>query len=155
MDKYREKLKEQNVVLAIGCVILAAFCILGFLAEAGVVQLSPVAGDSHWQSRWRGFLSGVTMGVLALMGFGLVRNCLAMGDEKKLKKLYIKENDERARQVKLAAQAAACQAFLVLSVVAAIVAGYFSVTAALAILGCEMGTAVITLCFKLYYGNKF
>ena len=34
METYREKLKIQNVTLAVACVILAVFCVLGFLGEA-------------------------------------------------------------------------------------------------------------------------
>lgn len=52
METFQEKLKVQNLILAVGCVILAVFCALGFAAEAGLVQLTPVAGDSHWQSQW-------------------------------------------------------------------------------------------------------
>ena len=155
METYRTKLKEQNWILAIACVILAAFCVLGFLAEAGLISLTPTAGDSHWQSRWRGFVSGASFGVFALMLFGLIRNLLALKDEKKLKKLYIKENDERAIQVWTSARAAGCQAFLLLGLAAAIVAGYFSVTVSLSILACVFGTSVLCVAFKIYYSRKF
>lgn len=155
MSNYKEKLKIQNIFLAVACVILAGFCALGFAAEAGVVDLAPIAGDSHWQSQWRGFVSGASMGILALMLFGLIRNLLALKDEKKLKKLYIKENDERTIQVWTCARAAGCQVFLLLGLVAAIAAGYFSVTVSLSILACVFSTAVICLCFKFYYFKKF
>ena len=155
MSNYKEKLKIQNIFLAVACVILAAFCALGFAAEAGAVDLTPIAGDSHWQSQWRGFVSGASMGILALMLFGLIRNLLALKDEKKLKKLYIKENDERTIQVWTFARAAGCQTFLLLGLVAAIAAGYFSVTVSLSILACVFSTAVICLCFKFYYFKKF
>ena len=84
METYREKLKIQNVTLAVACVILAVFCVLGFLGEAGIVNLTPAAGDSHWQSQWRGFISGASLGILALLLFGLIRNLLALRDENKL-----------------------------------------------------------------------
>ena len=67
METYREKLKLQNVVFAIGCVVLALFSVLGFLGEAGVVKLAPSVGDGHWQSRWRGFISGASFGILVLL----------------------------------------------------------------------------------------
>lgn len=63
METYREKLKLQNVVFAIGCVALALFSVLGFLGEAGVVKLAPSVGDGHWQSLWRGFISGASIGI--------------------------------------------------------------------------------------------
>ena len=73
MESYREKLKLQNVVFAIGCVALALFSVLGFLGEAGVVKLAPSVGDGHWQSRWRGFISGASFGILVLLLTGLIR----------------------------------------------------------------------------------
>ena len=72
MESYREKLKLQNVVFAIGCVALALFSVLGFLGEAGVVKLAPSVGDGHWQSRWRGFISGASIVILAMLLFGLI-----------------------------------------------------------------------------------
>lgn len=154
MENFKEKLKIQNFALAFGCLVLLAFCILGFASEAGLVALVP-AGDSHWQSQWRGFLSGASMGILALMLFGLVRNLLALKNEKKLKKLYIKENDERTIQVWTAARAAGCQVFLILGLVAVIVAGYFSPVVSLTILACVLTLSLLCIGFKFYYFNKY
>ena len=125
MESYREKLKLQNVVFAIGCVALALFSVLGFLGEAGVVKLAPSVGDGHWQSRWRGFISGASFGILVLLLTGLIRNLRALKDEKKLKKLYIKESDERQAQIVAKALCEAMRATLILGLAAVIVAGYF------------------------------
>lgn len=154
MENFKEKLKIQNIVLSLGCVVLLAFCVLGFSAEAGLVALAP-AGDSHWQSQWRGFLSGASLGVLALMLFGLIRNLLALKDEKKLKKLYVKERDERTIQIWTAARAAGCQVFLILGLVAILVTGYFSPTVSLTILACVLALSLLCIGFKCYYFNKY
>ena len=155
MSNYKEKLKIQNIFLAVACVILAGFCALGFAAEAGVVDLAPIAGDSHWQSQWRGFVSGASFAILAFLIFGLVRNIRALRSESFLKKLYIKEHDERSIQVWTSARAAALQTFLCLGLVAIVVAGYFSVTVSLTILGCVWFAAILGLLFKVYYSKKF
>ena len=155
METYREKLKIQNVTLAVACVILAVFCVLGFLGEAGIVNLTPAAGDSHWQSQWRGFISGASLGILALLLFGLSRNLLALRDENKLKKLYIKESDERQAQICTLAMSAAMRASLVLGLVAVIVAGYFSVTVSLTLLASLFAVSLVTIGFKLYFMRKY
>lgn len=155
MENYKEKLKKQNIVLSICIVILAMFSILGFAAEAGLVALSPSAGDSHWQSMWRGFMSGAAMGVLALTVFGLVRNLLAAKDEKKLKKLYIKMHDEREIQLFHNARSAAMSLFLIFGLIAVIVTGYFSATVSITLLVCVFSCSVMCMCFKLYYSRKF
>ena len=155
METYREKLKIQNVTLAVACVILAVFCVLGFLGEAGIVNLTPAAEDSHWQSQWRGFISGASLGILALLLFGLIRNLLALRDENKLKKLYIKESDERQAQICTLAMSAAMRASLVLGLVAVIVAGYFSVTVSLTLLASLFAVSLVTIGFKLYFMRKY
>ena len=155
METYHEKLKVQNVVLAIGCVVLAVFCVLGFLGEAGIVNLTPSVADSHWQSSWRGFISGASIGIFALLLFGLIRNLCAMKDEKKLKKLYIKESDERQAQIYTQALCAAMRATLILGLVAMIVAGYFSMTVGLTLLATVFAASLMTLAFKLYFSKKY
>lgn len=154
MESYREKLKLQNVVFAIGCVALALFSVLGFLGEAGVVKLAPSVGDGHWQSRWRGFISGASFGILVLLLTGLIRNLRALKDEKKLKKLYIKESDERQAQIVAKALCEAMRATLILGLAAVIVAGYFSMTVSLTLLVTVLLVSLMTLAFKLYFGKN-
>ena len=155
MESYREKLKLQNVVFAIGCVALALFSVLGFLGEAGVVKLAPSVGDGHWQSRWRGFISGASFGILVLLLTGLIRNLRALEEEKKLKKLYIKESDERQAQIVAKALCEAMRATLILGLAAVIVAGYFSMTVSLTLLVTVLLVSLMTLAFKLYFGKKY
>lgn len=155
MEQYREKLKIQNIILTICIVILALFSILGFAAEAELISLTPSAGDSHWQSMWRGFMSGAAMGVLGLMLFGLIRNLRAMKDDKKLKKLYITTHDERQTQLFHNARSAAMSVFLIFGLIAVIVTGYFNATVSITLLVCICACSVLCMCFKLYYNKKF
>lgn len=156
MENFREKLRIQNLILAIGSFVLAVFCLLFAAGEAGILPfLSPAAGDSHWQSMWRGFVCGASFAILAFLVFGLVRNIRALRSEKFLKKLYVKEHDERSIQVWTSARAAAFQTFLLLGLVAIVTAGYFSVTVSLTILGCVWFASIIGLLFKVYYSKKF
>lgn len=156
MEQYKEKLKLQNTILGLCCLVLAVFFFLGIAGEMGLVSfMTPAAGDSHWQSQWRGFVSGASFGVLALMVFGLVRNIRALKDEKKLKKLYVAENDERQILIYTHALRSAMQVCLILGLVAIIVAGYFSATVSMTLLICVLLTSVLCMLFKLYYSKKF
>ena len=155
METYREKLKVQNVILVIGCVVLAVFCVLGFLGEAGVVNLVPSVENSPWQSSWRGFISGASIGILAMLLFGLIRNLRALKDEKKLKQQYVKEGDERQKQIYTNALCAAMRATLILGLAAVIVAGDFSMTVSLTLLVTVLLVRLMTLAFKLYFGKKY
>ncbi len=156
MENYREKLKVNIIITAIASFILAAFCFLAAAGEAGIFPFFvPTAGDSHWQSMWRGFCCGASFGILAMMLFSLIRNVPALRNDEKLKKLYVKEHDERAIQIWTSARAAGLQTFLLLGLVATVVAGYFSVPVSLTLLACVFAASLISLAFKIYYSQKF
>ncbi len=155
MKNFREKLKIDNIVTIIACTVLLLFSFLSIAGECGLLPFfTPAAGDSQWQSQWRGFILGASMSILALMLFGLIRNLQALRNEEKLKKLYIKCNDERTIQVQTSAQAASLRTVLILGIVAVVVSGYFSVTVSLTILVCVLFTSLVTIGFKLYYHKK-
>lgn len=155
MEQYKEKLKIQNAVTLPCILILASFSVLGFAAEAGWVTFTPVAGDGHWQSMWRGFLSGATCGILVLMLYGLIRNLRALKDEKKLKKLYVKTHDERTIRIWKEARNSGMVTFLTLGLLAVIITGYFNPTVSITILVCVMVCSSLCLWFKLYYEKKY
>ena len=155
METYREKLKVQNIIYCIGCVVLAAFCVLSFLGEAEIVNFAPSVKNSHWQSSWRGLLSGASISILAALLFGLIQNLRALKDEKKLKKLYIREGDERQKQIYTNALCAAMRASLVLGLVAVVVAGYFSMTVSVTLLAAVFVAALLAAAFKLYFRKKY
>ena len=146
----------QTAILGTLCLILVVFCFLGIAGEMGLVSfMTPAAGDSHWQSQWRGFVSGASFGILALMVFGLIRNIRALKDEKKLKKLYIAENDERQILIYTNALRSAMQVWLILGLVAVIITGYFNATVSITLLIAVLTTSILCMLFKFYYTKKF
>ena len=155
MEQYKEKLRITNVFLMIGCIVLAVFAMLAIGSELGWFHiLKPVAGDSHWQSSWNGFITGASCGILGLLVFSLIRNRQALKDEKKLKKLYVKEHDERTIQILTLARNTAMQILLLGGLVAAVIAGYFSITVSLTILGCIVTASITSLLLVGYYSKK-
>lgn len=156
MEQFKEKIKMQNLTVAVCCCVLAIFCFLSAAGEAGLIGfMTPAAGDEHWQSMWRGFVMGAACGILGLMIIGLIRNLRALRDEKELKKLYVKEHDERQIQIWTAARAAATQTVLMIGLVAGTIAGYFSMTVSITILACVVAHSLIAMGFKIYYSAKF
>lgn len=155
MEEFREKIKLDNITIAISAFVLTFFCALMAMSEAGVIPITPAGGDAHWASMWRGFICGAACGLLFMMIFGLARNIRALKSEKELKKLYVKSNDERQIQIWTSARAAAYQAFLILGLVAVVVSGYFSMTVSITIIACILAASVIGLAFKVYYSRKY
>lgn len=156
MKEFKEKLKVQNTITLFCCIVLFLFTVIVILAEAGVFPvLVPLTGDTHWHSRWRGFITGASTGILALMVLKLIRSIKALKDEAKLKKMYIEVTDERQIQIWTAARAESMRAFVLLGLVAGIVAGYFSVTVSVTIIACVTIHSLMGFGFKLYYSSKF
>lgn len=155
MEHYKEKLKLTNIFLAIGCVVLAVFAIAAIGSELGWFQiLRPVTGDSHWHSQWFGFVTGASCGIFGLMIVCLIRNLRALKDDKKLKKLYVKEHDERTIQIITLARNTAMQILLLGGLVASVIAGYFSITVSLTILACIFLSSITSILLALYYSKK-
>lgn len=155
MEQYKEKLKLTQRITAIAALTLAIFSVLALAAEGGLVELTPVAGDSHWQSMWRGIVSGASCGLAVMMFIGIIRIGKALKDEKELKKLYVKDHDERQIQIWTSARALSMQIFLIVGLVAAVVAGYFNMTVSITILACVFIHSLMGAACKLYYNRKF
>ncbi len=156
METYKEKLKLENRILGLSALFLAVFFILFMLAEADLVAIpTPLTGDSHWQSRWRGLCSGASFGIMGLMFYIMYQNSKALKNDAALKKRYVKAKDERTVQIQILARSSALMAFACLSLVAALIAGYFSMAVSLTLIGCIYALAILTAGFKLYYKKKF
>ena len=155
MEQYREKLKIQNLVMGICCLVLAAFAGLAIGSELGWVSvLKPVTGDDHWHSTWYGYCTGASCGLAAVMLFGVIRNIRAMKDEKKLKELYVKEHDERNIQIQILARNTAMQILLLVGLAATVITGYFSTTVSTTILICILVSSSTSLFLVGYYNKK-
>lgn len=149
MENYRKKLKIDNLFLLCACLVLA---LLQVLAICRII--TPVTGDSHWLDMWSGFIVGASFGLMALFLIGIFGNLRALKNEARLKKLYIRETDERTRQVALLGKSSGNSIFLIAGLVAGIISGYFSITVCLTIIACVLADSVISVCCKLYYQKK-
>lgn len=150
MKEFKEKLKVNTVITAIACVILAVATVLTFDTELGIVPLAGLQDDG-----WRGFVSGASFGLLIAFGIDLVRSILALRNEEKLKKMYIKDNDERDRQIWNYARSSGARATLILSVAAAVAVGFCNRTIGLTIIACAFVQSLLILGFVFYYKRKF
>lgn len=147
MEQYRRKLKLQNILLAVGFMILVVIQVLAYL---GIVTPN---SDEHWADYWNGFIAGAAAGICILFLIGFLINIRALRNETKLKKLYIKENDERSAQVQKNGKSAGATIFMIIALPAAIVSGYFNITVFLTIVACEMVLSLIICGAKLYYNR--
>ena len=150
MEKFKATLKARIRIYAIFTAVLLAVQVL---ACVGVI--SPAAGDSHWNDMWNGIIAGASFGIMALFVVCIVNNILAMKDEKRLKKMYAEENDERTKMIYTDARSAGAMIFLIGGLVAGIIAGYFSIAVCFTILACVFAHSIICGAMKIYYSRKY
>ena len=156
MEKFRDKIKLDNLAIAFSCFILAIFSFLAAMGEAGIIPFfTPTSSDHHWQSMWRGMISGASFGIAVLMLIGIVRTVKALRNDAELKKLYVKDHDERQIQIWTSARALSMQIFLIVGMVAGIIAGYFSMAVGITILVCVVVHSLIGMFCKIYYSKKY
>lgn len=146
MQEYRQKLKKDITINAIGAALLLAVQVLTWL---GIVQ--PVAAGERFQNYWNGFIAGLAFGIMALMIVGIIIDARALRNEQRLKKLYIKWNDERTKAICDKARSTAANIFLLAMLPITVIGGYFSVTVFFSLLGSVLFLAVMTNILKLYY----
>ncbi len=149
MKEYRVKLRTQNVIFTIGSLALIAVQVLAY---TGAIR--PAVNNAHWADFWSGFIAGAALGVTALLIVGLVRNLRAARSDEGLKKLFAKENDERAAAICEKGKSAGATASLCVLAVAAIISGYFNVTVSLTCVVCLFVQSLFMASGKLYYSKK-
>lgn len=151
MKDYRRKLIIESCVLGLISTVLLVVQVLAFNR---VIQ--PVAAPVewiHWTDYWNGMMAGMSMSLTALFIVGIIVNIRALRDEKRLKKLYAKEHDERTAQIQMRGQAMGMRISLILMLAAVIVLGYFDIKLSLTVLVCTFVQSVITSLCKLYWSH--
>ena len=149
MENYRNKLKTQNIILAVSAVSLIVVQILAYLRI-----IKPIEGNSHWSDMWNGMITGMAFAAMGFMIFGFVKNLISLKNPEKLKKQYIKENDERTLQIVKHGQAAGAAAFLLMLPAAIIISGFFNITVCITCLVITFCLSVSMALGKLIYSKK-
>lgn len=145
MEKYKERIRKRLLINGLSTVALG--CMLMFMG-----QILPLETETHDL----GFASGVIMGMLTagavLMLFEIGRILGALKNEKYLRQMYIKENDERTKLIynKIGGDYAQIQSMVQLIAGAGIVFfGYAE--AGIILFGITCLEVIARLIMKLYY----
>lgn len=150
MEAYRGRLKKRVIILWI-----CAALILAAVAIAALVSRDIVLANSDFTG---GFIAGFQFGLIALVLAAVAGSAIqygrAIGNEARLKKLYIAETDERNRYIQDKIGGIGMNASLVLLATAAVISGYFSHTVFFALAAALTGVALIKAGLKLYFRTR-
>lgn len=154
MESYRKKLKIQNAACSIGIFVL-------ILLNTAVRFYAPLSGivlpedhTGNFYDFYEGFIGGVSAGFGLLLVLNIFLNTRAMRDDARLKAQYIKAHDERKQQIWLLSGANSYWFDVMGLLLAAIVAGRFSLIAFMCLLGSLLYICIVRVIFKLYYCKK-
>ncbi len=149
MNEYRNKLKNQNILFIIGLLVLIAVQVLAFTRI-----IPPVSANENFADFWKGFIEGVAGGLTAIVIIGIILNVRALRSEKALKKLYVKETDERTRLIAVKGKSAGASAYLFCMLVVGIVSGFFNITVFFTLIASVFILSLFMSGGKLYYCKK-
>ncbi|MDK2952373.1 MAG: hypothetical protein PWQ77_2038 [Kosmotogales bacterium] len=145
MEKYKKKLKTR--ILFMSLAIIFAVILLIFNSMKMVE-----AGDEETFSS--GFIDGFQSGLLAaLVGIFcvfIINYLIVMKDERKLRLLYNRENDERRKQIKLKSGGNVVLINSIIIIFAGIVAGYFNEIVFFSLIGCALFQLLVSAVIKMY-----
>ena len=156
MESYRKKLQTQNTICAIGILVLVLLntVVRNYVPAVGRIYPEITSLPGNFYDFYEGFIGGVSTGFGLLLVLNIFLNARAMRNEERLKKQYIKEHDERSRQIWMLSGANAYwfDAFGLL--LAAIVAGRFSLIAFACLLGSLVYICIVRGILKIYFCKK-
>lgn len=122
MEAYRKKLKREVIINGIFVVFALVLIVLSWL------RYGRIDTGQHAQSFFQGFQAGLFACWAVIMIYGIIVSIRALRSEERLRMLYIKEHDERTREIVMRAQSKAYKICLMVLMAAAIISGFYSNT---------------------------
>lgn len=145
MDKFKEKVRSRVIILTVVCMSLGLSYLILFSNQDKLPNMPDFI---------KGFHSGVLFGIISLLTYHIIKNLIAMKDEKVLKKLYIEENDERIIIIMQKTGSIGINTCILGFGIATIIVGFLNETIFFTLLGVTLFTALVKGFFKVYYYNK-
>lgn len=145
LEKMRAEVKKSMQLAAIG--VFWIFILIGMIGTKTI--------PSNLAANEAEFMMGFQAGLLVVLDLVLIYKVgiywRALKDDKKLKQLYYKENDERECYIDQMAGKKSMNITVVLLVVLAVIAANFSFEAFIAIIVATLVVGAVNIGIKLYY----
>lgn len=145
LEKMRAEVKKSMQLAAIG--VFWIFILMGMI-RTKTIPSNLAANEAE-------FMMGFQAGLLVVLDLVLIYKVgiywRALKDDKKLKQLYYKENDERECYIDQMAGKKSMNITVVLLVVLAVIAANFSFEAFIAIIVATLVVGAVNIGIKLYY----
>jgi hypothetical protein len=154
MEKFKNVLKRRITFMGVFNGLAIAFIVL--TAYISSMKSHNAKGvDDFMHGMINGFQMGVFVGVQMLVVIYIMKYRKALKSEDELKKLYIKENDEREKVIRDKIGGVGLNFSLAVIATATVVSGFFNQTVFITLLAVLLVTVTIKAALKLYYKSKF
>lgn len=140
MEKFRDTLKLR---IRIG----ALYCALMLFPNVVLNQLFGGEPFTH-------FIMGVLTGIEAVIIIWMLIYTYSLKNEGYLRKLYIKEKDERRRLIRTKSGSTGVNIVIAGLLLAMMISGFFNKVVFFTLFGVEIFIAIVLLLVKLYYSRK-
>ena len=145
MDKFKKALHIRLVCAGIYCAAVIALILLGVFHP----------GDAHVNDYIAGFSMGLFVGIEFVVIYFISKYTSALRNEDKLRKLFIKETDERLKLIRSKAGSSGIIIAIGGLMLGALAAGYYSETVFITLICSAVFVTVVTVIMKAYYWVKF
>lgn len=142
MENFKKKVRSRVLWLTVIFIGLVASYFILLLNQDKLLQMPEGIMSFH---------AGALCGIGFLLILDVFKNLRALKYEKKLKDLYIKENDERTIMIMQKTGAIGINICIISLGFAAIIAGFFNEIVFFTLLGATLFTALVKGLFKIYY----
>lgn len=140
----RKRLKFYTGVIALFTILFGANVLHWF---------TPIVPNEHYVDFFSGFQFGLLIGIELFIVFRIAHYTSILKDEKKLRMLYIKENDERTLEI---GKRCGCESYkyvIVILLAGAIIWGYFSMEGFIALMVAALVEILVRGGLYIYYSK--
>ena len=149
-EKMKKGIQKKNASI-LGVIAIANTAMILSKREF-MIKLYPHPEQAEFM---QGFVTGMTIVIILVGLYFILRNSLACTDEKLLTRLYNKLNDERQQEIEGMAGRSAAKAAPVALILLALIVSLFSFEAGLGLIGATFIVGLIDKAYQIYYGRNY
>ena len=152
MDKFRSGLKKRrDGKIAQLAAIICIFAGFGVIHHISRIAMT----GGHLEGFSVGFSVGILIAAVSFQVKEIMDCSKALKSESELRKLYIKETDERTKLIEAKIGGKCVELLFLMIVLAAAVSCFWNTTVSLTLIGVTGCIAVIKIGLKVYYHKKY
>lgn len=148
MEAYRKKLITRIVWQLIIIVVASGFVIFNFITVAQLEE------QEHIAIQIKGFQVGMFSAWIVMFLTGIIKKAIAVRNEAVLKKMYIKEHDERTRSIQKEVASATVWISVLSLIFAIVIAGFYSSAVFYTLVGALIYLSTVACGAKIYFQRR-